>query len=86
MVFRKQLFEQLCTIASDLGDDTDPVLLRKCADFFLEHGQFKEVVRLLVSGKVNESKTCETKATCVERKQQVWTESNKCGMKATSLD
>jgi len=49
--FRAQLFESLRTIADDLGDDTDPALLGRCADFFLEHGQFGKAVHLLVSAK-----------------------------------
>eukprot|EP00854_Cymbomonas_tetramitiformis_P005426 gene5426-6578_t len=33
------------------GDDTDPAILMRCADFFLEHGQFGKAVHLLVAAK-----------------------------------
>ncbi|KAK3281449.1 hypothetical protein CYMTET_10767 [Cymbomonas tetramitiformis] len=51
LCFRAQLFESLRTIADDLGDDTDPAILMRCADFFLEHGQFGKAVHLLVAAK-----------------------------------
>lgn len=35
-------------IASELGNDTDPALLKKCAQFFMDHREFAKAVQLLV--------------------------------------
>ncbi|XP_019615052.1 PREDICTED: intraflagellar transport protein 140 homolog [Branchiostoma belcheri] len=48
LAFRTQQFAALQLIAEDLDEKTDPVLLNKCADFFMEHGQFDKAVELLV--------------------------------------
>jgi intraflagellar transport protein 140 len=47
--FNAKLFDSLRTIADDLGPETDPALLARCGDFFLEHGQFSKAVALFVS-------------------------------------
>ena len=38
-------------ISEDLDDKTDPELLQKCADFFIENGQFDRAVDLLAIAK-----------------------------------
>lgn len=51
LCFRAQLFESLRSISDNLGADTDPVLLSKCGDFFLDHQQYEKAVHLFISGK-----------------------------------
>ena len=36
-------------IADDLGSDTDPALLIKCAEFFLQHSQYDKAVHLMIT-------------------------------------
>jgi len=48
LCFNSQLFEPLQVIASELGNDTDPALLKKCAQFFMDHREFAKAVQLLV--------------------------------------
>ncbi|XP_077862626.1 intraflagellar transport protein 140 homolog [Saccoglossus kowalevskii] len=51
LAFRTEQFGALQLIADDLDDTTDPVLLNKCAEFFMEHGQYDKAVELLVVAK-----------------------------------
>jgi len=47
------LFEELKTLSLQLANkpDTDPALLRRCAELFLEHRQFGKAAELFVAGK-----------------------------------
>ena len=38
-------------IAEDMGEDTNPEMVGKVADYFMEHGQFEKAVELLVKSK-----------------------------------
>ncbi len=51
MAFRNQQFGALQMISEDLDERTDPEMLNKCAEFFIEHGQFDKAVNLLIVGK-----------------------------------
>ena len=56
LAFESQQFGALQLISEDLDERTDPVLLNRCAQFFMEHGQFDKAVDLLVvAGKVSQS-------------------------------
>ncbi|KAJ3207402.1 hypothetical protein HK099_000272 [Clydaea vesicula] len=48
LCFQTNQFGILGDLCSELGKDIDPKLLRKCAAFFYEHGQFDKSVSLLV--------------------------------------
>mmetsp|Transcript_19068 Transcript_19068/g.64920 ORF Transcript_19068/g.64920 Transcript_19068/m.64920 type:complete len:1396 (+) Transcript_19068:174-4361(+) len=51
LCFEAQLFEALRELADELGasSNADPALLARCADFFIENGQFAKAVSLLVT-------------------------------------
>ena len=49
LCFRSQLHESLRTIADDLGKDSSPELLARCADFFMSHGQHEKAVQLQIT-------------------------------------
>ncbi|XP_071962146.1 intraflagellar transport protein 140 homolog [Antedon mediterranea] len=51
LAFDTQQFAALQLIAEDLDEKTDPMLLNRCADFFMEHGQYDKAVDLLVVAK-----------------------------------
>ncbi|XP_070580461.1 intraflagellar transport protein 140 homolog isoform X2 [Ptychodera flava] len=51
LAFRTEQFGALQLIADDLDERTDPTLLNKCADFFMEHGQYDKAVELLIVAK-----------------------------------
>ena len=38
-------------ISDDLDENADPEVLRKCAEFFIDHEQFDKAVNLLVVAK-----------------------------------
>ena len=46
LCFRSRLFDQLREIAEHLPSDADPALIHRCAEFFLDHGQYEKTVRL----------------------------------------
>eukprot|EP00057_Strongylocentrotus_purpuratus_P021032 XP_011675506.1 PREDICTED: intraflagellar transport protein 140 homolog [Strongylocentrotus purpuratus] len=48
LAFESQQFGALQLISEDLDERTDPVLLNRCAQFFMEHGQYNKAVDLLV--------------------------------------
>lgn len=50
LAFESQQFGALQLISDDLDEKTDPVLLNRCAEFFMEHGQFDKAVDLFVVG------------------------------------
>ena len=41
-----RLFEQLRDVAENLPADSDPALIQRCAEFFMDHGQYEKTVRL----------------------------------------
>eukprot|EP00931_Biecheleriopsis_adriatica_P116716 TRINITY_DN92326_c0_g1_i1.p1 TRINITY_DN92326_c0_g1~~TRINITY_DN92326_c0_g1_i1.p1 ORF type:complete len:1461 (-),score=378.40 TRINITY_DN92326_c0_g1_i1:60-4403(-) len=47
LCFSARLFEALRKIADDLNADSDPAILAKCAEFFMEHSQHDKAVHLL---------------------------------------
>ncbi|KAJ3607891.1 hypothetical protein NHX12_024942 [Muraenolepis orangiensis] len=51
LAFATQQFSALQLIAEDLNDMSDPTLLARCSDFFIEHGQYQKAVELLVAAK-----------------------------------
>ncbi|CAH1793664.1 unnamed protein product [Owenia fusiformis] len=51
LAFQSRQLGALQHIAEDLTDTTDPELLQRCADFFMENGQFDKAVDLLAVGK-----------------------------------
>ncbi|KAK9824666.1 hypothetical protein WJX72_012185 [[Myrmecia] bisecta] len=51
LCFAAQLFDALHSIAEELTAESDPKLLMRCGEFFLEHGQFDKAVKLLVNAK-----------------------------------
>lgn len=48
LCFRHELFEPLRQIASSLGADAEPAVLKRCSEFFLDHGLYDKAVGLLV--------------------------------------
>eukprot|EP00002_Diphylleia_rotans_P014154 TRINITY_DN2751_c0_g1_i8.p1 TRINITY_DN2751_c0_g1~~TRINITY_DN2751_c0_g1_i8.p1 ORF type:complete len:1267 (-),score=275.99 TRINITY_DN2751_c0_g1_i8:1005-4805(-) len=44
--FRGQLFDQLQAIADELGEHTDPELVARVAEFFLQHNQYDKAIHL----------------------------------------
>mmetsp|Transcript_83931 Transcript_83931/g.237404 ORF Transcript_83931/g.237404 Transcript_83931/m.237404 type:complete len:1469 (+) Transcript_83931:229-4635(+) len=48
---RTSMFEVLKNIANDLDDQTSPQTVARCAEFFIEHGQFEKAVQLFMTGK-----------------------------------
>ena len=51
LAFRTQQFGALQMISEDLDERTDPDMLNKCAEFFIDHGQFDRAVNLLIVAK-----------------------------------
>lgn len=51
LAFATQQFGALQLIAEDLDEKSDPALLARCSDFFLEHSQYKKAVELLLAAK-----------------------------------
>merc|ERR1719162_2742993 len=45
--FSARLFDNLRKIADDLSADSDPEILRKCGEFFMQHNQHEKAVHLL---------------------------------------
>ena len=59
LAFTTKQFSALQMISEDLDDKTDPELLQRCADFFIDNGQYDRAVDLLaVAKKVSSTKTC----------------------------
>lgn len=50
LAFRTNQFEALQLITTDVGSDSDPALVAKCAEFFVSNGQIDKAVDLLASG------------------------------------
>ncbi|XP_070423153.1 intraflagellar transport protein 140 homolog [Equus przewalskii] len=51
LAFATQQFVALQLIAEDLDEKSDPALLSRCSDFFLEHSQYEKAVELLLAAK-----------------------------------
>lgn len=51
LAFATQQFAALQLIAEDLDEKSDPALLARCSDFFLEHSQYEKAVELLLAAK-----------------------------------
>lgn len=51
MCFKAQLFDSLRIISDSLGAETDPALLSKCGDFFMQHDQFEKAAHLYITAK-----------------------------------
>ena len=49
LCFQGQLFDALRNIADNLTDATDPVILSKCATYFLQHQQYDKAVQLFLT-------------------------------------
>eukprot|EP00192_Tetraselmis_astigmatica_P000931 CAMPEP_0117694304 /NCGR_PEP_ID=MMETSP0804-20121206/27375_1 /TAXON_ID=1074897 /ORGANISM="Tetraselmis astigmatica, Strain CCMP880" /LENGTH=1395 /DNA_ID=CAMNT_0005507981 /DNA_START=130 /DNA_END=4318 /DNA_ORIENTATION=+ len=49
--FKGELFEELDLIAEELDTNSDPMLLQRCADFFMDHQQHERASHLLVLSK-----------------------------------
>merc|ERR1740138_858722 len=47
LCFSARLFDALRKIADDLSADSDPEILAKCAEFFMQHNQHEKAVHLL---------------------------------------
>ncbi|DBA86980.1 TPA: hypothetical protein ACH3X2_000362 [Trebouxia sp. C0005] len=48
LCFSAQLFDTLASIANNLTAKSDPAVMARCADFFLEHGEHEKGVQLLM--------------------------------------
>ncbi|XP_038276119.1 intraflagellar transport protein 140 homolog isoform X2 [Dermochelys coriacea] len=51
LAFATQQFGALQLIAEDLDEKSDPALLARCSDFFIEHTQHEKAVELLLAAK-----------------------------------
>ncbi|XP_034049465.1 intraflagellar transport protein 140 homolog [Thalassophryne amazonica] len=51
LAFATQQFSTLQVMADDLNKNSDPALLKRCSDFFIEHAKYEKAVDLLVAAK-----------------------------------
>lgn len=51
LAFKTQHYDTLLQIATDLDANSDPALIKKCADYFIANQQFDKAVDLLAIGK-----------------------------------
>ncbi|XP_068100486.1 intraflagellar transport protein 140 homolog isoform X2 [Hyperolius riggenbachi] len=51
LAFATEQFGALQLIAEDLNEKSDPALLARCSDFFIQHSQFEKAVELLLAAK-----------------------------------
>ncbi|NWY05934.1 IF140 protein, partial [Nothoprocta ornata] len=51
LAFATQQFGALQLIAEDLDEKSDPALLARCSDFFIEHGQYEKAIELLLTAR-----------------------------------
>lgn len=49
--FKNRQFEALQLIIMDVNSDSDPELIEKCAQYFVQNSQIDKAVELLASGK-----------------------------------
>ncbi|PRP89671.1 intraflagellar transport protein [Planoprotostelium fungivorum] len=50
LCFQAGLYDQLGSITDDLTPNTDPELITKCCDFFLNHNRYDKAVTLYITG------------------------------------
>uniref|UniRef100_A0A673VBY5 Intraflagellar transport protein 140 homolog n=1 Tax=Suricata suricatta TaxID=37032 RepID=A0A673VBY5_SURSU len=67
LAFASQQFAALQLIAEDLDERSDPALLARCSDFFLEHNQYEKAVELLLAAK----KHREALQLCLEQNMRI---------------
>ncbi|KAM4716079.1 intraflagellar transport protein 140 homolog isoform 1-T3 [Anableps anableps] len=51
LAFATEQFAALQLIAEDLNENSDPALLARCSDFFIQHSQYEKAVELLAAAK-----------------------------------
>ena len=51
MAFSSKQYAALHVVSESLDDRTDPLLLQRCADFFIENSQFDRAVDLLAAAR-----------------------------------
>jgi len=51
LAFATQQFGALQLIAEDLDEKSDPALLARCSDFFIEHAQYDKAMELLLTAR-----------------------------------
>ena len=51
LAFQSKQFAALQVVSEDLDESTDPQLLQRCADFFIDNSQFDRAVDLLALAK-----------------------------------
>ncbi|ETE59104.1 Intraflagellar transport protein, partial [Ophiophagus hannah] len=51
LAFATEQFAALQLVAEDLDEKSDPTLLTRCSDFFIEHSQYEKAVKLLLAAK-----------------------------------
>ncbi|KAJ1446802.1 hypothetical protein M885DRAFT_591648 [Pelagophyceae sp. CCMP2097] len=61
---RAQMFEVLGSISADVDSNASPAVLARCAEFFIEHGQHEDAVRLYIAG----GRFAQAIALCVDRR------------------
>ncbi|XP_045849639.1 intraflagellar transport protein 140 homolog [Meles meles] len=67
LAFATQQFAALQLVAEDLDERSDPALLARCSDFFIEHSQYEKAVELLLAAK----KYHEALQLCVEQNMTI---------------
>ncbi|RHY88736.1 hypothetical protein DYB26_002578 [Aphanomyces astaci] len=67
--FQANLFDELHTIADELGSSTNtsPIVLGKCADFFAKNGQHAKAVPLLIRG----NRIADALEICIQHKVKI---------------
>lgn len=51
LAFKSQLFDALQQMTSDLDSNSDPILVQKCAEYFINNHQYDKAVDLLAVAK-----------------------------------
>ncbi|XP_077482190.1 intraflagellar transport protein 140 homolog isoform X1 [Stigmatopora argus] len=51
VAFATEQFAALQMVAEDLNESSDPALLARCSEFFIQHSQYKRAVELLIAAK-----------------------------------
>ncbi|XP_015685305.1 intraflagellar transport protein 140 homolog, partial [Protobothrops mucrosquamatus] len=78
LAFATQQFAALQLVAEDLDEKSDPALLARCSDFFIEHAQYEKAVKLLLAAKKVEVEEFQN----YEKALGALTEAYKCMSKA----
>lgn len=66
LAFKTQQYDALQQMTSDLDESSDPVLVEKCAEYFISNQQFDKAVDLLAVVKKVKSNTVSTRLTLKE--------------------